>query len=43
MYNGSFIEDEINGYGQLYFKEKLVYRGEFKNGKAQGEGCAAQS
>lgn len=38
VYEGQFIDDLANGYGQIKFGNGDVYKGEFKNGEKHGYG-----
>jgi lysozyme len=42
-YTGAFKNDYFNGYGQLLYKDSLIYEGQWKNGKREGKGISTDS
>jgi hypothetical protein len=38
MYKGRYVEDERNGYGEMYFTDGTVYKGNWVKGIQSGKG-----
>jgi hypothetical protein len=38
QYEGKFFKNQRQGLGKLFYKNQLVYAGEWKNGKFEGKG-----
>lgn len=38
QYEGTFEEDEFQGFGELVFKDRSRYKGDFKNNVFHGQG-----
>lgn len=38
VYEGEFVNDKKEGYGEEQYKDGSVYKGEFKNGLKEGNG-----
>ena len=37
-YNGHYVKDKKEGYGDFFWPNGKIYRGNWKNGKQDGEG-----
>jgi len=36
-YTGEFLENEISGFGEYYWQDGKVYKGQWKNNKMNGK------